>query len=173
NKIEEFFHHNIQERYEDIKDKVADRFPNRINIINKAFEAHERKDYALSIPVMLSQSDGIVHDILNTDFLKLSKVEEKLKKNFQAMLDNNEKTRNGMNFNEYYSFQLIQHLYYDGVFHHPFSYTRSSGDRHKLFNRHLILHGRIVNYDIESNSVRAISLLDFLSNVKEILLNEL
>jgi hypothetical protein len=46
-----------------IKKEITSLFPLRSSILKKAFIAHERKEYELSIPVFLAQADGICQDL--------------------------------------------------------------------------------------------------------------
>ncbi len=44
--------------------ELADAFPHRATILNRAFDAHERGWYELSIPVFLSQADGLCQELI-------------------------------------------------------------------------------------------------------------
>ncbi len=42
---------------------LSENAPRRFSIIKKAFDAHKKEDYELSIPTFLSQIDGLCHDL--------------------------------------------------------------------------------------------------------------
>lgn len=55
---------HFEQRLSDIQETIRKRFPNRARVLGAALDSHLRGDYALSIPVLLAQSDGICHELV-------------------------------------------------------------------------------------------------------------
>src|SRR2546429_6349718 len=51
-----------------IESIMLETFPNRAAILKPAFRAHRKKEYSLSVPVFLSQADGICSELLGVGF---------------------------------------------------------------------------------------------------------
>ena len=142
--IESYF----RERIDSIERDLSGAYPRRSQILHDAFEAHRTGKYTLSIPVFLSQADGIWYDRFNKDFFRSGKRENTLKncKNdpqlqhivtLLTLLEPKDQENNPLWANE--------------------TERDSSFD---AFNRHQVLHGESVDYATEPNSLKAISLLD-------------
>ena len=58
---------HFSECLDEIEGSLTKAFPSRQKILRKVFEAHRNKNYELSIPVMLSQADGIGCEIFKVD----------------------------------------------------------------------------------------------------------
>ncbi len=131
-----------------------EKFENRFIILKKAFKAHKKGDYELSIPVFLSQIEGIFYDLTQKNIFSKNKrykeasaqkwVESKIGKidNFRiALLEPLKENQNiSSNFKE-------------------------STNYPKVLNRNMILHGRDLKYSNEINSFKAISLLLFIGTI--------
>lgn len=63
NKLNRHFYHksNLNIVYNDLKESGVSKF--RLEIINEAFEYHYKKNYNISIPLMLTQVDGLVWEL--------------------------------------------------------------------------------------------------------------
>ncbi|MCD4818838.1 MAG: hypothetical protein K8S23_09115 [Candidatus Cloacimonetes bacterium] len=58
------------------------KFKNRFLILKKAFKAHKNGDYELSIPVFLTQIEGIFYDLTQKKyFLKIKDIKKRMQKN--------------------------------------------------------------------------------------------
>jgi len=134
----------------EIEENLCGRFSDRTKIIQAAFRAHSRGEYELSIPVFLAQADGICQEVIGIQL-------------FQK--------RNKIPATAIY----VQKLANDTIsaaFLHPFSLTlpisASKNERKDDFNelnRHQVLHGESTSYDSEVNSLKAISLINYLAQV--------
>lgn len=139
-----YFH----KRSKPIRDEIIKRFKNRENIIQAAFQAHDRAEYELSVPIFLIQVDGLCYDITKHNLFQ--KGNRKL-----LICDYIEKLITG-------SFQsaLLSPL------KKPLPIYMNKHERHENFNelnRHQVLHGESIDYGTEINSLKAISLLNYIA----------
>ena len=63
----------FQERIDSIERELVEAYPRRSQILHDAFEAHRTGKYTLSVPVFLSQADGIWRDQFRKNFFQRSK----------------------------------------------------------------------------------------------------
>ena len=143
----------FENRLDEIEKSIVERFPNREKLIRAAFKAHRRQEYELSIPVFLSQSDGICKEVVNEHlFLKHNKkprtaiyVEQVTTDTFRAALLS----------------PLAQTL----------PIAASEHERDKGFyelNRHMVLHGESLDYGTKTNGLKAISLINYVAHVLKV-----
>ena len=143
-----FFRYNAGE----INKALNSNFPNRSNILDNAFNAHRRGEYDLSVPVFLIQTDGICNELIGIEMF--------------GRRNNKPKT-------SAYVDQFEQSSFLSALLE-PFRVclplTASEKERELLtienyLNRHEILHGAATNYGTELNSLKALSLINFVSTV--------
>lgn len=140
----------FKDKVHEIEESIIDKFPHRQKMIRAAFSAHERKEYELSIPVFLAQTDGICNEVVKQHlFLKRNKkprtaiyVEKIASDTYQAAL-----------------LQPLAQTLPIGASEHE-----RSEDFNEL-NRHMVLHGESLDYGTEVNSLKAISLINYVSHV--------
>jgi len=140
----------FSEKLSEIEEKLKAKFPTRATILGAAFDAHRRKEFVLSIPVFLIQADGICYDLINKQLYS--------KKDKVPVIAEYAKTITTDTFRSILLYPLTQSL--------PIS--ASAKERTEDFNdlnRHQVIHGESTNYDIELNSLKAISLLNYVSYV--------
>lgn len=144
---------HFEGRLDDIEKTIIEKFPKRIKLVGSAFNAHRRKEYELSIPVLLSQTDGICKDVVNEYlFLKQNKrprtaiyVEQVAADSYRAALLS----------------PLAQTL--------PIAASEAERDEgFNELNRHMVLHGESLDYGTRKNSLKAISLINYVANVLEL-----
>ena len=133
-----------------IEKTVQKHFPLRKTIIKAAFIAHRKHNYELSIPVMLTQADGICYDLVGTHLFRR-------RKHSPATLQFANQFATDVLLTS-----LLEPLRRDGQIRID---TRKLKTTTGVLNRHGILHGSIVDYASEENSLRAISLLAYLSDI--------
>jgi hypothetical protein len=150
NEAEEALVDYFEGRIDEIEKSVAEVFPSRSHLIRAAFKAHRRQEYELSIPVLLAQADGMCKDAINQYlFLKQNKkpqtalyVEQIVADAFRASLLS----------------PLAQTL--------PISASeRERPDGTNALNRHMVLHGEALDYGSKANSLRAISLINYVTQI--------
>jgi len=143
-----FFRDNAGE----INKALNSNFPNRSKILDNAFNAHRRGEYNLSIPVFLIQTDGICNELIGIQMFS---------------------RRNNKPKTSAYADQFEQSSFLSALLE-PFRVclplTASEKERELLtienyLNRHEILHGAATNYGTELNSLKAISLINFVSTI--------
>jgi hypothetical protein len=150
NEAEEALIEYFERESEEIEQSVAEIFPKRSHLIRAAFGAHRRQEYELSIPVFLTQADGMCKDTINQYlFLKKDKkpqtavyVEQIVTDGFRASLLS----------------PLGQTL--------PISASeRERPVGNTALNRHAVLHGESLDYGTKANSLKAISLINYLAQI--------
>ncbi|HEY2329613.1 MAG TPA: hypothetical protein VGI63_07340, partial [Verrucomicrobiae bacterium] len=132
----------------DIKKSCKARHPNRWPVLNQAFEAHDQKKYALSIPVFLAQADGICKDLLGVKFYTRKKgVPATASKASDLEMD-------------FVSDAILEPLRVAGALN---AYEDEIDPSSDVLNRHKVLHGSSLDYQTRLNSFRSISLVNYLS----------
>ena len=151
----EYFVSNLvrffRKRLDDIEQELKEAYPHRSHLFKDAFDAHRAGKYSLSIPVFLTQADGIWQERFSVNLFIRGGRERTVEKHIASF--------------ENISFAVLMH---------PFSISTTplwvpQGKRNASFdefNRHQVLHGDSVNYGTEENSLKAISLL---SNLRYLL----
>lgn len=151
--VESWLCKKYQESLGEILKEITENYPNRKKIFEKAFNAHKNGDYELSIPVLLTQVDGICYD-KTSKYLFMSKAgkqapqTEEYFKNivFNSILDSllePLKVKISLNLSEA---------------------QRKNQSLH-ILNRHQVIHGEVTNYATEANSYKIISLLSYINFV--------
>ena len=135
-------------RIDSIESELSKSYPLRSQILHDAFEAHRAGKYTLSVPVFLSQADGIWRDKFRENFFQKDKLKSTMQdckndpqlQNVATMLNLLEPREPGKN-NPLWANEKERGVLFDAL------------------NRHQVLHGESVSYATEQNSFRAISLL--------------
>ena len=135
------------QRLSAVKAALFERYPDRAKILRAAFAAHERGEYELSVPVFLAQADGICYEVT---------------RHFMFIKNNGKPAvaeyAESFGLDELHAAVLMP-------LRSAHAIGLSQRQRPKDFsglNRHQVLHGESVDYDIELNSCKAISLLSYL-----------
>ncbi|NLE63059.1 MAG: hypothetical protein GX612_04385 [Bacteroidales bacterium] len=137
----------IRENYKVLCKQIIVNNPNRSRILQHAFKAHKSKKYALSVPVFLTQADGICKEITNYGLFNKENKIPKTKK----YVDNLDKDEYFLSYLEPLRILL------------PIIYSDDYVDENMKFNRHKILHGEDYNYDNELISLKSFSLLCYIN----------
>jgi hypothetical protein len=133
-----------------IESDIIKRFKNRKKLINASFNAHRRKEYILSIPVILAQVDGICYEVVKQSFF----MKHNQRPSTATYVDNVATDT----FRYAVLFPLSQKL--------PINYSSHERlKRSRQLNRHAVFHGESVTYGSKKNSIKAISLLNYVSYV--------
>lgn len=137
----------VQENLDHTEVHLSEAYPNRSHLLMEAFWAHRSGNYALSIPVLLAQADGIFYD----------RCEGKLffeKKGKKTIRDFSSKVAGKF-------FQA--HVHPLTVDTPLWMHSKGLNSTFSGLNRHQVLHGMKVDYNTELNSLKAIAFLDHLS----------
>jgi hypothetical protein len=140
-------------RLEEIEKSISERFPRRAHLIRAAFNAHRRQEYELSIPVLLAQTDGICRELVNQYlFIKQNKkpgtaiyVDQVAADTFRAALLSPLAKTLPINASE-----------------------RERPAGFDALNRHTVLHGESLDYGSKINSLKAISLVNYVAQVLQV-----
>jgi hypothetical protein len=140
----------FESRIDEIEKSIAKRFPKREKLIRAAFNAHRRQEYELSIPVLLAQTDGICKEVVDQ----------------YLFIKQNKKPRTAI-----YVEQVASDSYRAALLS-PLAQTLPIGvsehERKEGFNelnRHMVLHGESLDYGSKTNSLKAISLINYVAHV--------
>ncbi|MFA6979389.1 MAG: hypothetical protein WC209_08710 [Ignavibacteriaceae bacterium] len=137
----------LKSNFKEISKNILKKNPNRVNILQQAFEAHKSKKYALSVPVFLSQADGICKEVTTYGLFFKNKKLPKTK----AYVDTLNKDSFFISYLEPLRIVL------------PIIFSDKYLDEDVKFNRHKILHGEDFTYGNELISLKAFSLLSYIN----------
>ena len=129
----------------DIEKQLKESYSERSHIFEEAFEAHREAKYCLSVPVLLAQCDGLMHLQFGESWFTL--------KGRKAVVEK----LNDMTPDD-------RRLFADPETWEETPVWLSKNERPKFFcdlNRHQVLHGESTNYNTETNSLRVISLINY------------
>ena len=136
----------LRERLGEIEAELVASYPDRDRLLHDAFEAHRKSKYTLSIPVFLTQAEGLVWD-------RCSK----------ALYNQNQRRTAAEGLRT-----QVQSRFFDAFLEPLMILTPLWKPGAKLgttfagLNRHQVLHGVSTDYDTEVNSLRAVSFLSYL-----------
>ena len=138
----------FRERLDSIECELSKAYPSRSQILRDAFDVHEAGKYTLSVPVFLSQADGIWRDQFSKNFFQIRKRKSTLQdcNNYPQL--------------EYVATMLtLLEPKKEGENNSLWATESERDSSFNALNRHQVLHGECVNYATEQNSLKAISLL--------------
>lgn len=140
---------HFESRIDEIEESIIKRFPHREKPIMAAFNAHRKQEYELSIPVFLAQTDGICKEITKEYLFR-----KKNKKPCTAI----------------YVEQIVSDTLMAAILS-PLAQALPIGasehERPEGFNelnRHMVMHGESLNYGNKTNSLKAISLINYVAH---------
>lgn len=138
----------FENQLEEIEKSITTQFPHRAHIISSAIKAHRNRDYCLSIPVLLAQTDGICKEVVD-QYLFMKK---------------DKKPRTAI-----YVEQLAADTYKAALLSPLAASMPISASAHEreegfnLLNRHMVLHGESLDYGNQINGLKALSLINYVS----------
>ena len=146
----------LRERIDSIGRDLSESYPHRSQIFQDAFEAHRAGQYTLSVPVFLSQADGIWRERFHEHFFQIS-IRRKSLKEYENNLQHYKN-----NPQLYYVATMLTLLEprEKGENNPLWANERERSSSFYALNRHQVLHGESVDYATEQNSFKAIVLLD-------------
>lgn len=146
--VEEALVEYFESQLEEIEKSISVQFPHRSHIISSAIKAHRNGDYYLSIPVLLAQTDGVCKEVVD-QYLFIKK---------------DRKPRTAI-----YVEQVAADTYKAALLSPLAASTPISASEHErqegfnLLNRHMVLHGESLDYGSKVNSLKAISLVNYVA----------
>ena len=160
--IEDFMVRHVRSITKDTASAADTKWPRRRAILADAFDAHSKKLYTLSVPVMLAQADGMALEILGA-FLFTDR-EGKIGGMAKTMIEGEIKQRAlAKSF-----LGLLIEASGLRLSTKKRDQQKDAGFSVSPLNRHGVLHGIDCDYPKERNSLRVIALIDFLNWVYEI-----
>jgi hypothetical protein len=144
---------HFSEVLDEIAMELTKRHPDRTLILNKAIRAHRDENYELSVPVFLTQADGIANEMLGVSVYtrhdgKRKKMEEAIEQLDPKGIED----------------PMLRLILGDL----PLTASTDSDDYcTDSLNRHAIIHGLDVSYGTKLNSFRALSWLQYASYFTE------
>ena len=178
NEIEIFMQKFTKSKAAIVERKLIKYWPKRARIIKDSFCAHQKELYSLSIPVFLIQADGICYDILGVSLYSkdkkgIPKTNEKLNEEIDKAKVGDIKLKFDQLLDILLNFLRFPTSINKTIFFNENENKQEDNSAFGLFNRHLILHGKDTSYPTQANSLRAISILDYLIWLKESLENHI
>lgn len=138
----------FNERLTDIERSVVEQYPHRAVLITAAFRGHRSEEYEMSIPLLLTQVDGICKDAVDRYFFIRERgkgrpstgsyVDELVNDTFKAALLSPLAVTSEINLSE-----------------------RERKEGFTGLNRHMVMHGESLDYGTRVNSLKTISLLNY------------
>ncbi len=147
--IEQLFEMYFDKNINNIKNNVISKYTNREHILEDAFKAHKQGKYNLSVPIFLIQIDGIFKEITCGE-------------NF-FMNNNKNKINKFINENDIDGFSKI----FFNSLKQKASIDNHVNEETKIPNRHYILHGNALKYGTKRNSLKGISLLNYIVELSQ------
>lgn len=146
NALVEYFEGKLQE----IEESITKRFPHRERLLKAALNAHRRQEYELSIPVLLAQTDGICKEVAGQ----------------YLFMKRNNKPRTAI-----YVEQLASDAFTAALLS-PLTEVLPIGasedqrpEGFSALNRHMVIHGESLDFGTKINSLKAISLVNYVADV--------
>ena len=160
--IEDFMIQHIRSIANSIASDTDAKWSNRRTILADAFDAHSKKLYTLSVPVMLAQADGMALEILGAFLFtdREGKITEKAKEMINSKYEQRVLAKSFLGLLIESSGLRLSTDKRDN--------QKDKGSSISPLNRHGVLHGIDCDYPKECNSLRAIALIGFLNWVHEI-----
>lgn len=155
--VDAFLTKHYEDRLQDIESVLIKALPNREKFLRAAFASHRRGEFELSVPVLLAQSDGACLDLTGYHFFMKDRATGKPKASLhitESVLDA-------------FSAAMLSPLA------SVLPINASEGERNRrvqaqglpswqALNRHMVLHGESFDYDTQVNSLKAVSLINYL-----------
>ncbi len=156
-KIEQHMISLAKEHTPYVREGVQQDWPRRALILDDAFDAHEKGQFTLSIPVMLTQADGISKEIgQGLHFTK--KGRKQIRDEITDLLEYGSATD-----------VLVELLFRETALNEKTDVRdakRKKDPQHGPLNRHGVLHGTDLDYPTLANSLRVIVLLGYLQEMQ-------
>ena len=143
---------HFESKLDEVEKSFGAKFPHRSHIMSSAIKAHRNGEYFLSIPIFLAQTDGICKEVVD-QYLFMKK---------------DRKPRIAI-----YVEQVAADTYKAALLSPLATSTPISASEHEreegfnLLNRHMVLHGESLDYGNKINSLKAISLINYVSQALE------
>jgi hypothetical protein len=140
---------HFEGRADGIEAELVRKFARRAHLIQAAFRAYRQEEYDLAIPVLLTQSDGICNDVTS-------------KSPFRAR---DKKPETAVYVEAIATDTLMAAFLSPLARIIPINASEKDRKGSTALNRHTVLHGESLDYGTKANTLRAISLLNYVGNI--------
>ncbi len=170
--IESVVEDHAKSRIQSLLDRLKADYPRRFPILRDALDAHSAGKYTLSIPAILAQADGLCHDLFEVSLFGKKEGRPRTKR----ALD--QKLGKYTVLNQVWPLEQINNALLNPLREESsliantqdVQSRRHADSAYGPLNRHGVLHGLDVDYASEANSLRAILLVDYILEARQILL---
>jgi len=148
--VDELMEEHLVQDWERITKKITELYPKRAHILSVAFSLHSEKNYIASIPLFLTQADGICNEVFGIYLFDGNKVAKKI-----DSLDHEGKIDSDIFADAILNLFSLENHYNARI--------NEDTAKEKAPNRNGILHGASehLDYGTRRNSLKALSLLSF------------
>lgn len=146
--IDELMASHFEPRLDAIEARLCEALPRRSPKIKSAFDAHRRGAYDLSILAFLAQSDGVCAE---------------LRGGFFFLNDLKRRRPETAAYVEALASDIDRIIHLALVEEIPLKRKMSKARGQPGLNRHAVMHGESLDYDTKTNSLRSISLLNYIA----------
>jgi hypothetical protein len=148
---DQFMAKHFESRMNEIEAQLSSALPHRAPKFKSGFAAHRRGEYDLSILAFLSQADGVCNELRGGHFFlvdKYTRLPEAAE--YAASFEENPLER-------------IVHMALTAKLPIQVQMSKRASVGLDLLNRHAVMHGESLDHDTKENSLRAISLLNYVA----------
>lgn len=148
--VEQALSEYFEEHLDEIETSISEKFPHRSHLIKSALKAHQRQEYELSIPVLLAQTDGICFEVASESLFRKENKNPRTAKFVKQVASDT------------FWAALLSPLA------NTIPINQSEKERPANFvelNRHMVLHGESLDYGTKINSLKTISLINYVAHV--------
>lgn len=150
--VDRLFASYLKSNLKEIENNITTRFPERKHILQSAFKAHRRKKWELSIPVLLTQIDGIFREITSKEIF--SKRDNKNPSRWLDQMNESNVPKLSLAVLEPLRKSEVFAANFNDAMKYPF-----------MIHRNSILHGYETNFVNETNAYKTLSLLNYISTI--------
>ena len=144
----------FRERLDEIEEELVKTCPRRARVLRSAFNAHRERDYNNSVPAFLKEADGVWHDLFGMNVF-IAKDRKSIVKSIE------QKQPYGLVWTSLGPLlQSTLPLWMNEIERQDWM-KRHRTDSFPGLNRHVVVHGISVDYGTETNSLKAISFLNW------------
>lgn len=142
---------HFEARLETIERELCERLPHRAKKIRTALAAHRRDEFDLAILALLAQADGVCKELRGGHFFLMDRATRRPETDPYA------KANSTTVFNQVLHLALVEQI--------PLKHQMKKRDAVDagLLNRHAVMHGESLDFDTKMNSLRALSLLNYVA----------
>ncbi|UJH90940.1 hypothetical protein LZ575_19970 [Antarcticibacterium sp. 1MA-6-2] len=152
--VDDFLIKYYEDELESIERRLVGRYPHRTMVLQEAFQNHREKRYYSSITLFLTQVDGVCKELTGNIFFTTEEIKGvKIRKPKIAKAFNEEEV--------FFKPFLVPLKETSSINSH---WTKLNSFPLRL-NRHEILHGEDFDYASQMNSLKVISLLNYISDI--------